>query len=211
MDYFDYRSKTAYGEKTVPLKEYQFLLRTEVAMDGGASLFKYFFFYRVIDGQILEFLLYVKNEDETESGSSIIGKFNLKEPFRKLLLKDYLRQYIVGGRNFIGLGYTYIESPVFTKEEFREMQDDIMADLMINKYLGEKKWKDSPIVRLCEDFQLGIHPTPNYDYIMDCRCPVGHNHRLTINAKTCSWYCGYCSRKGYLEEFKEHINQNILK
>ena len=142
----------------------------------------YFFYFRIIDETELELYLngYYNNSNPVHA---VISRGPIKGTFRKQLLIDHLREYILRGRNFTGLAYSFVESPIITEEEFTAVKDDVMADLLVNKYLVDKRWSETPILRLCRENELEIRPTPEYEHIVDCRCPSGYSHRLIINAK----------------------------
>jgi len=203
MDYFDY-SFEGYGKPDYPVSKYSFFLNIEATHISGVLELELCFYYRLQDKSVIEFILGIPS-DEEEQSHFIIGRFRLEEPFHRQLLKHYIRKFIMDGRNYLGLGYIFKESTIMGERQFKHMMDDILADLQINRYYQQTKWKDSPIAELCYKYGLEILPTDGEDYLAECWCPAGHSHRLQLNLDSGSWYCGYCRKKGHLKELKKLI------
>lgn len=204
MDCFDHANSGMYGKLLFPISEYHFLIHIENPALGGLLEIDYWFYYKVLPGQVLEIVLCTTCEDE-EPVYAPYGRFMLKEPLINGVLELHLRRFMVECRNWHGLGWVYHESPVINEERFNYIKADIMADLMIAEYKSMMRWGNSPLVLFCRKIGLDIHATHN-DCLLDVKCPAG-NHRFSLDAAKGKWWCGYCRRKGGLEELKDHLER----
>ncbi|MFC2090804.1 hypothetical protein ACFLT1_08505 [Bacteroidota bacterium] len=205
MNYFDY-SREGYGILPGPPIGYTFFLHVEATHVGGAWELNFYFYYRIIDNAIIEFVNGVGYQDD-DLTYNIIGRFKLQEPFYRSSLKNYIREYISEGRNYFGLGYIFHKSTVMNESHFRSLIDDISADLKINKYFIDKDWGDIPLRKLCEEYGFEIIPVPEYHHIAECRCPAGYSHRMTLDLESGNWFCSWCGKSGYLKELEEHLSK----
>jgi hypothetical protein len=210
MNYFDYSSE-GYGYIEEPLLKYQFFLHIEATHVGGCLEIEFLFYYRIKDKKLLEIAVKSMTDNSLLGQPNIAGIFELKEPFDRSLLKGYIREYITNGRNYLGLDYVFHSSTIMSENQFEYLMEDVKADLKINKHLINQKWSDSPIVKLCEEYDFAVFPTPEYDYIAECRCPTGYSHRIQINLKNDTWGCGYCRVNGGVKELIQHFRKYVKR
>jgi hypothetical protein len=65
-------------------------------------------------------------------------------------------------------------------------------------------WRSAPIVRVAEALGLSPRPSGGKPTSWEASCP-GANHALMIQARSGEWGCGWCKRKGGMEELKEFV------
>ena len=67
-------------------------------------------------------------------------------------------------------------------------------------------WRSTPII--CVATELGLSPCPSggKPTSWEARCP-GTNHPLRIEAKSEVWGCGWCRRKGGIEELRQFAEE----
>ena len=203
MNYLECCSKCYSLEDLTPQEEYNFLLCIRVLTSVFTEEDHYYFF-RILDEEIIEFFMANHYEQSKQSFSSIVQE-KLSGPLRKQTMINYLKNLLESSWNIFGTEYTFIESPLIAEEEFYQILDDIATDLALNEYIGVKKWKNSPIIILCQENGLTMEPTTYSDHTMFCSCPTGYNHSLIIEADTGAWSCSSCKKEGHLEELREFI------
>ncbi len=203
MNYLECCSKSYSLEDLTPHENYNFLLCIRVLTTVFTEEDHYYFF-RILDEATIEFFMANHYERAKQRFSSIVQE-KLSGPLRKQTMTNYLKGLLESSWNIFGTEYTFIESPLIAEEEFYQILDDIATDLALNEYIGAKKWKHSPIIKLCRDNGLTMEPTTYSDHTMFCSCPTGYNHRLIIEADTGAWSCLACKKKGHLEGLGEFI------
>ncbi len=192
-------------EDHTPEEGYIFLLHTIESQSGLRREDQYYFF-RILDEETIEFLV-TNHYDRAHQTFSIAYQEKLSRPLRKGTMINYLKGILSPDWLESGAEIYLIESPLITEKEFIQVLDDITTDYVLNGYIGEKKWKDSSIVKYCRAIGLTTNPTIYSDHTMSCKCPTGGNHNIFIYADTETWSCVACREEGQLEELEEFINK----
>lgn len=205
MNHFDYFRKE-YGKPRFHISNYKFFLHIEATNVEGLFEMELLFRYRVDSDNVLEIILN-NSGNNSENEYYISGRFQLHEPFYRGLLKKYIREYIQGVIMYCGLDYDFHESPVMSEGEFRNLLEDIEADLKIIKYRASARWSDAPMTQLCSEYNLEIIHNCEDERLAECNCPNGHNHRIKINLESGTWFCGYCRINGDVKKLRELLEK----
>jgi hypothetical protein len=59
-----------------------------------------------------------------------------------------------------------------------------------------------PIILYCTEHNLYPEPEDHSPDIWKANCPSGRQHHIMISTSSNEWGCGYCKKKGKLEELK---------
>ncbi len=110
MDYFDYSGKV-YGKPEDSIEKYKFFLHIEATHVGGFAEMDMYFYFLILQGNILELVMAVSRNDFQQE-ADIIGRFKLTDPFQNRVLYNYVSEYIKHGRNYFSLGYIFHESTI---------------------------------------------------------------------------------------------------
>lgn len=104
--------------------------------------------------------------------------------------------------NFEGIPI-YIESPYFSKKEFEIMGEKAGAIRKERYELTVKQGKNNELIKYCES--IGINPRPSgmspTSWVANCLS--GGNHNLMISTDSNQWGCGYCKKKGGINQLRE--------
>lgn len=203
MNYYESSLRSYNLEELSTNEEYNFFLTLRVTTTATREEDHYYFF-RILDEETIEFFVANHYESSKQSYTSIV-QMELSNPLRKQTMINYLKDLLESSWNIFGPTKSLVESPLITKEEFNQIMDDIATDLTLNKYIGNNKWKDSPVIQLCQENGLMIESTTYSDYTFFCSCPTGYSHNLIIRANTGAWSCASCRQEGYLEELGKFI------
>ena len=85
---------------------------------------------------------------------------------------------------------------------------------MIEKLKNEKrliyektKTNQTPLIKYLKE--QGLDPTPSETNVGSwvAKCPNAQKHFIKITTKNDQWGCGYCQKKGGLQELQNWINQ----
>ena len=124
-----------------------------------------------------------------------------KETRTENILENYLIELISNEGNFYGKPF-YESSEVFSQEQFQSIYNKGIAlrkeKIEIAKALNENN-------ELLAYFKfLGLNPRPSNGSIehWEARCLCGGNHTLMITTTTNEWGCGYCKKKGDINDLK---------
>lgn len=199
--YFDYGSKSSYGEPILPLSDYELLIHTGVNAAMGLLDIEFFIYYRIADG-FIEFVIESFVEESENGTSEIVGRFKIENKIGKAELLDYFREWMIGGKLYNGLSYNYFSSPLITKGEFTDFNNAIIAQQDSQQISSIEKYKDEPIVEYCLSNNYELIVSVDNENIIETFCPNG-SHHISINAESGSWFCGYCRKNGVFEDFVE--------
>ena len=123
------------------------------------------------------------------------------------MLKEILTGIFSYSDSCYGWPY-FIKSELITEDEFNEARNQGLEIIKENKNKAKEKGKDHPVIRYC--FEKKLHPESE-DHSPDswkANCPSGRQHHIMISTSSPSnhnWGCGYCKKKGGLEELKQWV------
>jgi hypothetical protein len=92
---------------------------------------------------------------------------------------------------------------LITQDGFDAVRLRIQAEREVSGRAAEA-WREAPIVRAAEELRLGPRPSGGKSTSWEANCP-GTNHSLMVHAGTGEWGCGYCCRKGGVEELRKFV------
>jgi len=120
---------------------------------------------------------------------------------------DLLRQLVVARVGYLWPG-GFLAGGIIEEQEFLELIGAIEAQLDENQALAREQ--ESPIVQVARDLQLNPEPEGTAPQRWWARCP-GTGHRLMISSSSDSFGCGYCARKGGVEELRAFVEERRSK
>ena len=186
-------SKLNFGSTKKIENEFQFLMTTYESIFDE----EFDYFYRItIDKYIQLAYSYKKSE------LKIIAQFKLQHNSKKDNIIFIIKKYIEA--NHLYNGYpTLKESPLFSTEEFNEIIHEIEHPKNIT--IEKTSKKITPLISYMIQQKLNPKPTGFNENSWIAKCPSGGNHFLQVVTNTEKWGCGYCKRKGGLQELKNWI------
>lgn len=126
----------------------------------------------------------------------------------KSILCQFLIDFLCTPGAFYGYP-CYIESNLFSYDEFEELKKRSNEIIRERKEKIRNEGKDNPLIQYCES--KGLQPEPEgLPNNWQANCPSGGQHHIMISTASNQWGCGYCKKKGGLEELKEFVNPTDL-
>jgi len=116
---------------------------------------------------------------------------------------DLLRQLIVARVGYLWPG-AFLAGGIIEEPAFLELVGAIEAQLKQNQVLAREH--ESPIIQVARDLQLNPEPEGTAPQRWWANCP-GTGHRLMISSSSDSFGCGYCARKGGVEELRAFVEE----
>lgn len=99
----------------------------------------------------------------------------------------------------------FIKSDIFTEVEFKALIADIVYKR--ESFKKKAKKKQTEIITLLKDKNLNPIPSGNHPDNWLARCPSGGNHFIQVVTTNDKWGCGYCNRKGGINELKDWLKE----
>lgn len=124
----------------------------------------------------------------------------------KNTLEDFLIELFSGRYNFYGEP-SYVSSDMFSEEEFEVMLQKGMAIITEKEEAAIKQYLRSEIISYCTIADLSPFPAGNSPSNWKANCPSGGQHHISISAEKNQWGCGYCHRKGNINDLKVWISE----
>lgn len=189
-----------FGEINKILDEFHFFLETiETAL--GAYIRYY---YRITDDSFIQIAVSVEGSE-----LKIYAQFKLNHPSFKENLQFAIENMFEANLCFNGYPEFY-ESDIFTKEEF---DLEIIGKIKNQKEIIEKQTleKNSLIITFLE--KQGLEPKPSGTNIGSwlATCPNSTKHFIQVVVPSEEWGCGFCHKKGKLQELKNWIQEINMK
>ncbi len=94
------------------------------------------------------------------------------------------------------------EPGIIDEDEFNDIVGIIKEELDQNVRNAEEN--ETEIIKAARELKLSPTPTGTGPFHWRANCP-GTNHHLKIQAETYSFGCGYCRRKGGVEELRDFV------
>lgn len=121
---------------------------------------------------------------------------------------DLLKEILSGIFSYSGscLGWPYfIKSEMITEKEFNQARSQGLKIIKENKNKTKEKGKEHPVIRYCGEINLYPKPTDRSPLSWEANCPSGRQHHIMISTSSGEWGCGYCKKKGGLQELKQWV------
>jgi hypothetical protein len=121
-------------------------------------------------------------------------------------LKAFLTElFSYSGNSF---GYpVFSHSKIITEIEFNELLKKGIDNIKNKKNKIKKNDQNNPLILYCDEKHLYPVPVDHSPHSWQANCPSGRAHPFEISTSTNTWGCGYCEKKGALEELKQWIEQ----
>ncbi len=144
-----------------------------------------------------KFISEIKEDETTEILKLKSNSVNYKE-----IINDFLIEYFTIPQNTIGR-LLFDSSSLFSEEEFNQIKETCRLNQVnrINEHI-EKASNNELILFLT---QQGLSPIPTYSDGTNwyATCPNQRKHSMMVNTHSNQWGCGYCRKKGNLNDLKE--------
>ncbi len=122
---------------------------------------------------------------------------------------DALKEILIEIFSYSGncYGYPYFtKSLLITENEFNEILKEGINNIKKSKDETKENGQAHPLIIYCSEQNLYPEPEDLSPDSWKANCPSGRQHHIMISTSSHSWGCGYCCKKGGLEELKEWIN-----
>ena len=125
------------------------------------------------------------------------------------VLKEFLIDLFSCSGNCYGYPI-FSHSELITEDEFNHCLHLGIENIRKRKIQIREKGKDHPIILYCTEKNLFPEPEDNSPDSWKANCPSGRQHHIMISTSSPSnhnWGCGYCKKKGGLEELKQWVEK----
>ena len=192
----DLGSNMIFGDPTDYFSEFTYFMILE-DIDWGAQ---FYYYYRVTEDNYIQIAYGLDDKRH-----SICAQYQKTNQDLKVNLKEILIKYMKASRFYGGCLY-FMESTLFTECEFTSFNKDIKNELKALKdQAGNLK---TAFIDYLEKTNFNPKPTGNTKYSWTIGCPNAEGkHFLMISTLNDEWGCGYCKRKGDLEDFKNWLRE----
>jgi hypothetical protein len=161
------------------------------------------YFYRITDDNYIQLA-----QRQDGSQLAISAQFVRRYEDFKSNITFILREHIEAHLPYDGFP-SFIDSSVLSKAEFEAMIQSIKDEKHRQATMANAK--QTPLIDFLKKNNLYPEPTGNNSHSWVARCPSGGKHFIMVVTKDDKWGCGYCKRKGGLEELKKWIQENKIK
>ncbi|MBJ6119012.1 hypothetical protein JAO76_12465 [Pontibacter sp. BT310] len=119
----------------------------------------------------------------------------------KNILGDFIIEYITSSlvRNYPH----FVGSALFTHDEYNNLYNISLE--LVRKQQEKAKLNTTELTELCSRYRLNPVPVDDDGNSWKANCPSGGHHWIMIAAD--SWGCGYCKKKGGVEELVNWLEQ----
>ncbi|MGJ8762053.1 MAG: hypothetical protein ACSHXA_16030 [Polaribacter sp.] len=188
-------SELDFGSTATIKNEFHFLMTTyETQFDE-----EYDYFYRITDDSYIQLASSYYNDE-----LKIIVQYKLQFDTKKEDIIYVVHQLIKAKHFYIGYP-TLKDSVIFTQLEFDKIISDIKTPKTIEK--AKATQKTTPLITFLEQQQLHPKPTGFNENSWTVNCPSEGNHFIQVVTINDQWGCGYCKRKGGVEELKKWLQE----
>ncbi len=122
-------------------------------------------------------------------------------------LKSFLINFFSSSSSCFGYP-VYIHSELITEYEFNQLLKKGIDNINNHNNKIKENIQNHPLIRYCEDQQMFPAPIGHNPHSWQANCPSRREHFIEISTSTGTWGCGYCEKKGRLEELKEWVETN---
>lgn len=110
--------------------------------------------------------------------------------------------------SFSGTPTKFLKSGIVTKDEFESILGKIKS--AFEKNIKDAHKNETEIVKAAKELKLYTRPDGSNPGYWLATCP-GTNHSLLLNASLDEFWCGYCNRKGGIDELREFVKERMEK
>jgi hypothetical protein len=169
---------------------------TTIDMDWDA---KFYYYYRVTNDDYLQLATSLDDCDLSIRSKTSIAYKSLKQNLLLALENELEGMYLYQDLP------DFVKSKIITADEFNA----VIQKLVHKKNGIKQKAKNTvtPLIHYLEEVHLYPKPSGNNEQSWIAKCPSGGNHFLVVVSTTDEWGCGYCKRKGKLEELKKWLSE----
>lgn len=122
-----------------------------------------------------------------------------------LILENFLIDYMSYTKNFVGYPL-YVKSALFSEEDFDKIREKGINKLQQRNIAYIEEAKSNELIAYCKSINLHPEPAGSGPSNWIANCLSGGKHHLFISLTNNTWGCGYCKKKGSLEDLKEWYN-----
>lgn len=155
--------------------------------------------YRITDEGHLQLISF----DDDKLGK-VYTELKKTEASLKENLSNLLEQYIEYNRFYMGFPI-FIDSVLFTRDEYEALIEKIRAELDIQRKKAEQN--RTPLIEYLERKELRPKPSGNNARSWIAKCPSEGSHFIMVTTDPDEWGCGYCNRKGGIKELETWFNE----
>ena len=133
-------------------------------------------------------------------------------------LDDYLKDEISGLKEFLTALFSFngnlhgspwfLESDMISENDFNIIRKRGSERMAERKNKIKEIGQNHPLIIYCAEQKLYPEPEGHSPHSWKANCPSGRQHHIMISTSSPedhSWGCGYCKKKGGLEELKNWI------
>ncbi|MFD2246653.1 hypothetical protein [Pontibacter ruber] len=125
-------------------------------------------------------------------------------------VRTALTAFLIEHLSDLGYGHPwYVRSDMFTKVEFDDMLN--AAIKLIRERKAKARLNTSELTQVCETYKLNPEPCNDTGTSWQASCPSRRGHWIAISTESNTWGCGYCRKKGGINELAEWIEEIKLK
>jgi hypothetical protein len=158
-----------------------------------------FYLIRTKDVDWLEVVLKYSNSIMSRNCVTSIPRRGSKREAAAQLLDAHVRSRV----HFEGPVPPY-QSGLLTSGELEAIVEGIAEELTRNSRMAAEKQfrQEAPIIKMARELGLAPRPAGHNDSAWMAGCPQSSNHWIMISPERNEFGCGYCRRKGGLQELR---------
>ena len=157
------------------------------------------FFYRINEDNYIQII-----ERFLDLEPTIIAQFKHTSSSLKENLMTILQEYVEFITLFEGQP-SFLKDGFLTEADYRQIINNIKGKHIKNE--KEARKNESPLLKYISTLNLELKPKGDSAYNWISKCPNGRKHFLMISTRNDEWGCGYCRRKGKLEDLKKWVDE----
>ncbi len=135
--------------------------------------------------------------------------FQLENPVKDEIsgLKEFLTDLFSYSGNLHGNPW-FVESEMISEKEFYKIKKQGGKRMDERKNKNKVSDQNHPLIIYCAEQNLYPKPEDHSPHSWKANCPSGRQHHIMISTSSPEehlWGCGYCKKKGGIEELKQWI------
>ena len=122
-------------------------------------------------------------------------------------LKEFLTDLFSFSGNLHGSPF-FLESEMISEKEFYKIKKRGSERMAERKNKIKEIGQNHPLIIYCTEQNLNPEPEDHSPHSWKANCPSGRQHHIMISTSSPedhSWGCGYCKKKGGIEELKQWV------
>jgi hypothetical protein len=156
-------------------------------------------FYRINNDNYIQFIDY-----HTSKTPIIFAQYKRTSASLRENLKAILQEYVEFSTLFNGQA-RFLKSGFLTEFDYKQIISDI-KEKHIKKELEARK-NETPLIKYISSLDLELMPKGDDPNNWISKCPNGRKHFLMISTLNDEWGCGYCKKKGKLNDLKKWVDE----